>query len=304
MNAKKPLGDFLRARRQVTSVDQVGLVHGGRRRIPGLRREEVAMLAGVSTDYYIRLEQGRERNPSDQVLQALARVFDLTPEATEHMYELASPRAHRRRPSGTSDKVSMGVVRLLDMWDRAPAFVVNHRLDVLARNQLAAALHMGLELRDNLLRFTFLNPASHEFYLDWEDEALAKVADLRAAAGAGHDDPAMLELVEELSQASEDFRRMWARHDVRAKTDELKHFHHPVVGDLVLWHETLAIASTPDLRIFVNAAEPGSPSERALAQLARLAPDTYRVGPVRRAAPDLADRRGDDEPSIRKVRHG
>jgi hypothetical protein len=169
---------------------------------------------------------------------------------------------------------------------------------------LALALHAGLAHRDNLLRFTFLNPAAHEFYPDWEDEALAKVADLRAAAGAGHDDPAVLELVEELSQASEDFRRMWARHDVRAKADEPKPLRHPIVGDLILWHETLAIASAPDLRIFVSSAEPGSPSERALAELARLAPAAHKGRPVHRAAPDLAGRRGEEERPIRNLRHG
>jgi transcriptional regulator with XRE-family HTH domain len=303
MSAKKPLGDFLRARRQVTSVDQVGLAGGGSRRIPGLRREEVATLAGVSTDYYIRLEQGRERHPSDQVLQALARVFDLTPEATEHMYDLASPRPHRRRTPGGSDRVSAGVMRLLNRWDHAPAFVVNHRQDVLARNHLADGLHGWLDHSDNLLRFTFLNPASHEFYLDWEDEALAKLADLRAFLGADRDDPAVSELVEELSEASADFRRMWARHDVRAKTDELKRLHHPVVGDLVLWHETLAIASVPDLRIFVSSAEPGSPTERALARLARLERDAHVPRSVRRAVPNVAGRRGEDERPFRQVRH-
>ncbi|GAA4587272.1 helix-turn-helix transcriptional regulator [Planotetraspora phitsanulokensis] len=300
MSAKKPLGDFLRARRQVTSVAQAGLARGGRRRIPGLRREEVATLAGVSTDYYIRLEQGRERHPSAQVLQALARVFDLTPDATEHMFELASPRAHRRRTSGASEQVSEGVLRLLDRWDHAPAFVVNRRLDVLARNHLSRCLVSGQDLYDNLLRFTFLNPASREFYVDWEREALAKVADLRAAADP--DDPATLELVEELSQTSEDFRRMWARHDVRAKADEPKRIHHPVAGDLILWHETFAIASAPDLRIFVSTAEPGSPSERALARLARLGPGDRRVRPARRSAP-VAEPRGEHASRGRRLRH-
>ncbi|GAA4576845.1 helix-turn-helix domain-containing protein [Planotetraspora kaengkrachanensis] len=306
MNAKKPLGDFLRARRQVTSVDQAGLARGGPRRIPGLRREEVATLAGVSTDYYIRLEQGRERHPSDQVLQALARVFGLTTDATEHMFELASPRAHRHRTCGTSDQISAGVLRLLDRWDHAPAFVVNHRLDVLARNHLSRCLVAGQDLYDNLLRFTFLNPASREFYLDWEREALAKVADLRA--GAAPEDPAVLELVEELSQASEDFRRMWARHDVLAKADEPKRLHHPVAGDLILWHETFCIASTPGLRIFISTAEPGSPSERALARLARLGPGGRRVWPVHRAVPDAESRtehasRDEHAPRGGRLRH-
>jgi transcriptional regulator with XRE-family HTH domain len=241
---------------------------GDRRRTPGLRREEVAVLAGVSIDYYTRLEQGKERHPSEEVLGALARALHLDPEATEHLYELGRPRACKRTPAGLVDRVSPHVLRLVENWDHAPAFVVNRWLDVLAQNRLGAALHDGLEHNDNLIRMTFLDPAAREFYLDWEQEAWSKVAHLRAAAGPDHDDLSLLKLVEELSLGSGDFRRLWARHDVQAKTHTAIRHHHRDVGDLTLWHETLRIDSAPCLRVFVGQAEPGSPSEEALAKLA------------------------------------
>jgi transcriptional regulator with XRE-family HTH domain len=264
MEVDRRLGEFLRARRQITTVEQVGLISTGNRRTPGLRRDEVAMLAGVSVDYYIRLEQGRERHPSAQVLGALARVLRLDPEAAAHLHELAHPRP---RKFELSDRVDPNVRRLMEGWDNVPAYVVNHRLDVLARNRLATALYEGLEHSDNLLRLALLNPAAHEFYLDWEQDTHSKVAHLRAAAGAGHDDPLLLELVEELSLGSEDFRRMWARHDVRGRTRAPVRFHHPHVGDVITTMEVLSIDSVPGQKLIVFQPEPGSPSEDALALL-------------------------------------
>jgi transcriptional regulator with XRE-family HTH domain len=261
-----PLGEFLRARRQRTTIDQVGLPRvGDRRRTPGLRRDEVAMLAGVSIDYYTRLEQGRERHPSDQVLDALARVLRLDPEAGKHLHELARPRAYKRRPS--TDRVSPDVLQLMDSWDHKPAFVVNRRLDVLAKNPPAVALVEGLNYSDNLMRMTFLDPASREFYLDWEKEARFKVALTRAAVGADGDDTYLLELVEELSLKSEDFRRLWACHDVRANTRASERMYHREVGEMTLRYEAFAINSAPGQELVVFQAEPGSPSERALARL-------------------------------------
>jgi transcriptional regulator with XRE-family HTH domain len=264
---RSALGDFLRARRQLTSVEQVGLPYGGRRRTPGLRREEVAMLAGVSIDYYIQLEQGRERTPSNQVLAALARALQLDPETAEHLYELGRPRVGKRASARRGDSVSPHVIRLMERWDHAVAFVTNRCFDVLAKNSVAFAHFDAVDYSDNLLRLTFLNARAREFYLDWEQQAWSKVAHLRAVAGADPDDQFILELVEELSRGSEEFRRMWARHDVRAKTNEVIRLHHPVVGDLTLWQESFAINSVPGQILFVAQAEPGSQTERALVAL-------------------------------------
>ncbi|WP_204058565.1 helix-turn-helix transcriptional regulator [Microbispora corallina] len=260
-----PLGDFLRARRQVTTADQVGL-KVGRRRTPGLRREEVAMMAGVSAEYYTRLEQGRERRPSEQVIESLARALQLDAEATERLYELARPRSSRHRPADTAGQLTPTILRLIEKWDHAPAFVVNRRLDILAKNPLARAIFGDMEHNDNLIRLTFLNPRAREFYRKWEQEAQADVAHLRAEGGAA-DDPFLLELVEELSDGSEEFRRLWARYDVRGRNQEFVHLRHPDVGDMTLRHQTVRIDSAPDLCVFLGEAEPGSPSEDALRRL-------------------------------------
>ncbi|GAA1298400.1 transcriptional regulator [Planotetraspora silvatica] len=266
------LGEFLRARRSVTTPDQVGLPRVGRRRTPGLRRDEVAILAGVSVDYYTRLEQGREHKPSDQVLQALARALRLDADATEHLYELARGRPHKRRPTGRVDAVNPSVLRFVEGCDHVSALVVNGRLDVLARNPLANAIYEGLEHAGNLVRLAFLNPAARAFYLDWEQQSWVKVAHLRAAAGSDLQDPAMVELIEELSLASDDFRRMWARHDVRAVTATSVRFRHRDVGDLAFNTHMFTIESAPTQQILIFEAEPGTPSERALAELRRTHP--------------------------------
>ncbi|WP_371782262.1 helix-turn-helix domain-containing protein [Streptosporangium subroseum] len=268
MDRDKLLGEFLRARREVTTPRQVGLVDSGYRRTPGLRREEVAMLAGVSNDYYIRLEQGRERNPSMQVLDALVQALDLGPDAAAHLYALARPQSSTRRSVAPVDQVHPNVVRLMESWEHAPAYVVNHRLDVLAKNEMAAALYDGLEHNDNLLRLALLNPSAREFYLDWETDTHSKVAHLRAAAGTGTD-AFVIELVEELSRESEEFRRLWDRHDVEARTRAPVRFHHREVGDVFTSMEVLTIDSTPGQKIIVFQAEPGSPSEAALDLLGR-----------------------------------
>jgi transcriptional regulator with XRE-family HTH domain len=264
MEGDRPLAEFLRARRKVTTVEQVGLLAGGRRRTPGLRREEVAMLAGLSTDYYIRLEQGRERHPSDQVVEALARVFQLDSEGTSHLHDLVHPRPRR----GPIDLVDPTVVLLMESWRHAPAYVVNHRLDVLVSNRLAGALYDGLDHNDNLLRLALLNPAAHEFYLDWEEDTRNKVAHLRAAARQFHDDARLTELVDELSGASAQFREWWSRHEVRARTRAPVRFHHHDVGDVITTMQVLSIDSAPGQKLVVFQAEPDSPSECALARLA------------------------------------
>ncbi|WP_203977424.1 helix-turn-helix domain-containing protein [Planotetraspora silvatica] len=270
---RSSLGEFLRARRRVTTVDQVGLPEvGDHRRTPGLRRDEVAMLAGVSTDYYTRLEQGRERHPSDQVLDALAEALLLDPDATDHLHELARARRSRHNRVGQADQLSSHLLQLVDRWEHTPAFIVNRRWDVLARNTLSAAVCGWLENSDNMMRLVFLNPAAQEFFpADWEREAYAYAAHLRAMVGAGGDDPFLLELVEELSRGSATFRQLWARHDVHVRTHESIRLHHHDVGDLALHFEGFAINSAPGHVLVVGQAEPGSPSADGLAKLGWLA---------------------------------
>jgi transcriptional regulator with XRE-family HTH domain len=271
MDSDNLLGEFLRARREVTAPRQVGLLNVGPRRTPGLRREEVAMLAEVSTDYYIRLEQGRERHPSARVLGALVRVLDLGPDAAAHLYELAHPRPWPRETTGGTEQVSPDLLRLMRSWSSTPAFVCDRWMDVLASNALATALFSGLEHGDNLVRAVFLDPAARTFYRDWEKVARSKVAHLRAAAGSDLDDPYLIELVDELSLASEDFRQLWARHDVVGKTHEAKRLCHHEVGDLTLTCELFNVSSAPGQQLNIFQAEPASPSERALALLGSLA---------------------------------
>ncbi|WP_204078598.1 helix-turn-helix transcriptional regulator [Planotetraspora phitsanulokensis] len=268
------LGDFLRARRQAMPPNKVGLPLGDdRRRTPGLRRDEVALLADVSVDYYTRLEQGRERRPSDRVLEALARVFHLDAEATEHLHQLARPRVRSRGAEDGGDQVNAHVLRLMDRWNHVPACVCNRRTDVLVHNTLSAALVEGLEHTDNFLRMIFLSSAaSGLLWVDWEREACSMVAHLRAALGVDHEDPFLLQLVEELLTESEDFRRMWARHDVGLIRSDIVRLRHPLVGELDLWHESFSVDSAPGQRLFTLQAEPGSPSEEALTKLSAMSP--------------------------------
>ena len=271
MDPDNRIGQFLRARRELVQPEDVGIESYGRRRVPGLRREELAMLAGVSVDYYVRLEQGRERHPSEQVLEALARALQLDDTAARHLQELARPPTRRRRPSARPQRVRPGVERLMEGWSHTPAIVMGRCMDVLAANSLAGALH-GRSIRGtNVVRSIFLEPSAREFYADWEDIARDTVATLRALAGTDLDDPRLTELVGELSLKSEEFRRLWARHDVREKTSGTKRFVHPVVGELSLGYESFAIGGSPGQILVVYHAEPGSRHERALKLLESVA---------------------------------
>jgi transcriptional regulator with XRE-family HTH domain len=266
------LGEFLRARRALVQPDDVGLPDVGRRRVSGLRRSEVAMLAGVSVDYYVRLEQGRDTHPSEQVLDALARVLQLDEDAAAHLHGLARPVPRRRRRSRPKpERAAPGVVQLIERWSDVPALVIGRRLDVLAHNRLAALLMTNIPHDHNLVRGLFLRPGARELYPDWETVAAETVATLRAAAGADLDDPCLTELVGELSLKSEEFRKLWARHDVRAKAAGTKRFAHPMVGELTLSYESFAISSAPGQLVIAYHAEPGSPSEQALALLGSMA---------------------------------
>lgn len=273
MDSDNRLGRLLRARRALVQPQDAGLPAGSRRRVAGLRREEVAMLAGVSTDYYVRLEQGRERSPSAQVVDALARALGLEGDATDHLHRLARPVAGdssaRRRP----EQVSPVLLRMMEGWHRTPAVVLGRCLTVLAHNALGRGLFAGHIHSDDLLRLVFLDPDAREFYPDWERVAVNTVAGLRAAVGTDHDDPQLIETVGELSLKSDEFRRLWARHDIRQKSRETKRFRHPQVGDLTLDYESLTVNSAPGQQLVVYQAEPGSPSEQALALLGSLGAD-------------------------------
>jgi transcriptional regulator with XRE-family HTH domain len=273
MDASAPnrLGEFLRARRALVRPEDVGLPDFGRRRVEGLRREELALLAGVSVDYYVRLEQGRDAHPSEQVLEALARALRLDDDAAAHMHELARPAPRRRRARRRPERVRPGVVRLMEGWTHAPAFVLGRFMDVLAFNAVAGVLHDGFAHDRNMVRLVFLDPAARERFPEWDSVAQDTVATLRAAAGADLDDSALTELVGELSLKSEDFRRLWARHDVREKAAGRKRFVHPMVGELKLGYESFAVNDSFGQVLVAYHAEPGSPSERALALLAGIA---------------------------------
>ncbi|MEU9455905.1 helix-turn-helix transcriptional regulator [Streptomyces sp. NPDC048277] len=275
--AENALGGFLRARRARLRPEDVGIVASGRRRVPGLRREEVATLAGVSADYYMRLEQGRERNPSQQILEAVARALHLDGEAVAHLYRVAGPTTSRTRRAPRVERVAPHLRRLLDTWSDTPAFVLGPALDILARNRLATALYADFTHSDNLLRMTFLDPVAPYFHRDWHRAAESTVATLRRMAGIDPEDPRLSEVVGELSVKSEDFRVLWARHDVRGKTREAKLFHHAQVGDLELHYESFTVNSAPTQQLVVYQAEPGTSSADALTLLGSLSAAPTRV---------------------------
>lgn len=270
MDLSNQLGQFLRARREQVRPEDADLPVVGPRRVPGLRREEVAMLAGVSIDYYVRLEQGRERHPSVQVVDALARALKLDEAAAGHLHRLARQLSGRRRPVVRRERVSPILLRMMEAWSQTPAVVLGHCLTVLAHNALGGALYDGHRHSRDLVRLVFLDPDAREFYPDWEQAAVNTVAGLRAAVGVHHDDRQLIETVGELSVASEDFRRLWARHDVREKTHQTKRFRHPLVGALTLSYQALTVNGAQGQQLVVYQAEPGSQSEQALSLLGSL----------------------------------
>jgi transcriptional regulator with XRE-family HTH domain len=264
------LGDFLRARRELIQPESIGLPVSGVRRVAGLRREEVAMLAGISSDYYLRLEQGRDRNPSIQVLEALARVLRLDQAATDYLLSLAAPRPRHRRRRSRRETVPAGVRQLLDVVG-LPAFVEGRYFDVLAANSLARALSSNLQVGQNRLRAVFLDPAEEALYPDWDGATARLVAGFRESVGTDTDDPRFVELVGELSLSSERFRQLWARHDVQVREGMPARIHHPQVGDLTLSREKLAIGGAEGQMLVVYHAQPGTSSAEKLALLASLA---------------------------------
>jgi transcriptional regulator with XRE-family HTH domain len=269
------LGEFLRARRELLDPGEVGVPDFGRRRVPGLRREELALLAGVSSPYYTRLEQGRDRNPSPQILDAIGRALGLDEQATTHLHRLAeAASAPHNAPNDAPpavEEVAVGLRLLLDGWTAQPAVIVGRYRDVLAANRLAQVLNPGFVPGRNLLRHVFLDPEGREYYLDWEQIAEGAVAGLRASAGTQPDDPRLTQLVGELSVKSQDFRQMWARHDVHAHTSGSKRYNNPFIGLITLDYETFTVNTDPGQTMFVFRAEPDSGDEHSLLLLAEIA---------------------------------
>lgn len=267
MEKRRELGEFLKSRRSRVQPGDVGLEPIGRRRVPGLRREELSQLAGVSFDYYVRLEQGRAGHPSEDVLEAIARALRLDAAERLHLIDLARPvRTRRRAPR--PERVRPEVQLLLDSLQGVPAMVLGRRTDVLAWNRLAAALvvdwgSLPPEQR-NSARHVFLDEGARRLYPDWERAARDTVGYLRMVAGRHPDDAELAALVGELSMKNEDFRHWWARHDVREKTHGTKRLHHPIVGELTLSYETLALQGDSDQLLVTYTAEPGSESDTAL----------------------------------------
>jgi transcriptional regulator with XRE-family HTH domain len=270
--ANPELRDFLRARRARVTPEDAGLApEPGARRVPGLRREEVARLAGVSVDYYVRLERGRNLNVSESVLDAIARALLLDETERQHLFAVAKPS--RRRPRAPApQRIRPGLLRVLETLNDVPAIVIGRRLDVLAANRLSKALYRDFDAlpprERNIARFVFLDPLARDLYADWDSAARSVVATLHLDAGRNPHDPALAELVGELSVRDHDFRGWWADHDVYQRTNGTKHYRHPVVGDLILGYEVLAPTGDPDQVLGVHTVEPGSPSEEALRLLA------------------------------------
>ncbi|MFC9131115.1 helix-turn-helix transcriptional regulator [Streptomyces sp. NPDC057099] len=275
--------DFLAGRRAKISPEQAGLPTSGRRRVPGLRREEVAVLAGVSTEWYTRLEKGHISGVSEDVLAAVARALQLDEDERTYLFDLArAARPARRTPSRRRDvEIPPRIQWLLDSIAMSASFVRNGRLDVIATNPLARALHAPMfdsptadpRGRANFARYHFLDRGSRDFFVDWESGAATTVALLRAEAGREPHDRALRELIGELSTVSPDFRTMWAEHDVRIRHDGVKRLQHPEVGLLELTYQSLHLPvshrAVHDLSLYT--AEPGSTSEERLTLLASLA---------------------------------
>lgn len=267
MSGGPPVGDFLKARREALKPRDVGLPEHGRRRVPGLRREEVAMLAGVSSDYYMRLEQGRETSPSNQVIDAIAGALRLDDEAHDHLRRLVrAPQERRSAPDGHG-RISTGLLQMIDAWPDMPAFILGPAMDVLAHNALAAALHSGFQQFDNLARMVFLDPAGRSFYQEWDQTARSCAAELRAAYGYAPDSSRIAEVVDVLRANSPEFAELWARHEVRGKTQQAKHLTHPEVGALEIRFSAFTVNGAPHQQLVVYQAEPASATAAAFAEL-------------------------------------
>ncbi|MEV5651654.1 helix-turn-helix transcriptional regulator [Nocardia sp. NPDC052254] len=267
------LGAFLRTRRTALDPDTVGIAAEGVRRTPGLRRTELATLAGVSPGYYTRLEQGRAPHPSPSVLAALATALRLSGDEREHLFALGGDL--RLLPAEPNELAS-GARRMLELLSEpTAAYVINRYSDVLAWNDSAAAIFGHLvegPLRPNNVRYVFLDPESRQRFLDWDDIAADSVAHLRAATGQRPDDPILRRLVAEMTTGSATFRQLWADHELRHKVSGHKHLHHPLVGSFALEYVVLAVPNAAGQRLVAYSAEPGTAEYEALARLAAADP--------------------------------
>jgi transcriptional regulator with XRE-family HTH domain len=285
MDNRAQIREFLASRRARITPGQAGLpAYGGTRRVAGLRREEVALLAGVSIDYYVRMERGNLAGASDAVLEGVARALQLDDAERAHLFDLA--RASERQPArlrrSREPGVTASVQQVLDAITDAPAWVRNARHDMLAANRLARALYAPL-LADprrpaNNARFVYLDPASRNFFTDWDRAADDIAAMLRLEAGRNPYDKNLVELIGELSTRSEDFRARWAAHNVRFHRTGYKKLHHPAVGDLDLNFEAMELSSQPGLTLLVYTAAAGSPAADSLALLASWAATAEQTG--------------------------
>ena len=271
------LGDFLRARRELVTPQQAGIAALGTRRVEGLRREEVAMLAGISSEYYMRLEQGRYRNPSASILEAIARVLRLDEDSLSHLLGLVAEKTRAARHRPRRETVPPGILALVAGLNR-PAFVEGRYLDVLAANPLAAALSPRLVVGRNRLRDVFLDPDERALFVDWDVATEGLVASFRQSVGSRSDDPRFVELTGQLSLASPRFARLWARHDIGGRRGAQMRLDHPLVGPLVLNREKLVVAEAAHLTVAIYHAEVGSESADKLAILgsAMLSPHPAR----------------------------
>jgi transcriptional regulator with XRE-family HTH domain len=267
------LGEFLRARRDRLTPEEVGVSSYGRRRVPGLRREELAQLAGVSMTYLTRLEQGQSQNASEAVIDALARALRLDADEHAHLHVLARPAQAKRPRASAPETAKPGAEQLLHAMGEVPALLLGRFNDILAWNRAGHLLLAGhldaeaparLEDRPNQLKLLFLDPHTRDLYVDWEDDAALAVASLRYVAAQFADDRRLAELVGGLSMHSAEFARLWAGHDVRLCTSGSKRFRHPKVGELELGYEVLHLPEGNGQRILTHTAAPGSSSFAAL----------------------------------------
>ncbi|MBB6550006.1 helix-turn-helix domain-containing protein [Nonomuraea rubra] len=274
MSLNRELADFLRRARSKADPARAGLPPDGRiRRVPGLRREEVALLAGVSTDYYTRLEQGRRITPSDQVLDAVARALGLDDAGRTYLHELVGTTARpARRRTPAVQRVRPGLHQLLDSLDGHPALILGRRTDVLAANRLARALFTDFDAMPprerNYSRWMFLDSAAQQLFLDWDEQARNCVENLRLDLAANPGDPLARDLVATLSERSSQFRTWWDEHGVYQRTFGSKRLHHPIAGDLTVAYETLTMPGDHDQTLFLYTTEPASTSRDVLNLLA------------------------------------
>lgn len=290
MRRAAELGEFLQSRRARLRPEDVGLLsYGERRRVPGLRREELAQIAGVSVSYYTRMEQGQSPNASDEVLAAVARALRLDDDERSHLRNLARP-ARTARGTRRPEQLRPGMRRLVDAMDGVPTVVLGRWTDVLGWNRLGHALIAGHvdpssvtrpADRPNMTRLLFLDPDTRQLYVDWRRKARSGVAHLRAVAGRYPDDPRLISLVGELSLKSPEFASLWAAHPVQSCEPVARELRHPLVGELTVEQEMLHPEDEPGQMVVTFAAAPGSPSEAALRRLANL---TARAVPAGGAA--------------------